>query len=161
MRRVILCDLNYTLAANSHARKDEEYRTFRDFIRRGEEYRAWLVTQLQDAQHDGWKVALITYRLAVYQDDTLQRIAEMTGHWTPDEAYFRRPGVQGDPARVKRLMLERAIYGRHGKPGEATYLALESNKATRAMYQAQSIRAVDVRALRGDSIFVGLQEGLL
>lgn len=125
---IILLDLNYTLAANSDTRlAGSDYGTFVDTA---ELYRQWLV-ELVRPHH----VILITARPSRWRDRTLARIMAVTG-WTPNEAHFNETHSAAPP-KLKREILQQQVYPRHGR--DVTYLALESNTATRAMYRREKI----------------------
>ena len=123
---IVLLDLNYTLVANSH----EKRRPFTKQIE-GEQYRRWLVDLVQDHY-----TILMTARTVRYRAITLASILAKT-NWQPQEAYFNDLDLR--PAELKKSVLERFVYPKHGR--DASYLALESNPTTRAMYEAQGIKA--------------------
>lgn len=130
---IILLDLNYTLAANSDTRMAAP--DYGAFVDGGEHYRQWLV-ELVRPHH----VILITARPARWRDRTLARIMAVTG-WTPNEAHFNER-MDATPPKLKREILQQQVYPTHGR--DVTYLALESNTATRAMYRRERIPAIAV-----------------
>lgn len=129
-RPIILLDLQYTLVANS---KEAPF-PFEAWALPGERYREWLVDLMRPEY-----VCLITIRGEEFREGSLRSIAEKTG-WQPEEAYFS-PFIQRAPQHKNRILVE-DIFPRHGR--ERDYLALESNDATQAMYQALGIRAIRV-----------------
>lgn len=131
---IILLDLNYTLALNSDDRKAMLGADYGAFVDKVERYRAWLVELVR--QHH---VILMTARPDRWQERTLVRIMAETG-WQPNEAHFNDMGTNVAPPRLKHALLQRKVIPIHGKP-DGQYLALESNAATRRMYEAQAIQA--------------------
>lgn len=130
---IILLDLNYTLVANSPKRGTAPPPMA---VRlRTERYRQWLV-ELVRPHH----VILITARPSRWREATLERIHQTTG-WRPQEAFFAECGSGGPPG-IKRRILRAHVFPRHGR--DATYLAIESNPRTRAMYARCDIFAVPV-----------------
>lgn len=125
---IILLDLNVTLVVNN-----EVHNMPYSYTPSLEVYRTWLV----DACRDRYTI-LITSRPQEYRDATLQRLSELEG-WTPDEAYFNRWRVSAPIA--KHRMLDRFITPRHGTPGDQPYVAVESNKRTRELYDTLGIPA--------------------
>lgn len=133
---IILLDLNFTLADNS-----------REVIREGryynvgvERYRPWLIDMIREHH-----VILITVRPHTLKGDTLRRIADETG-WMPHEAYFNEWRYRAP--KCKETVLHKYVFPRHGRPEETSYLALESNDDTAAMYAGYGIpryRALEVR----------------
>jgi len=125
---IILLDLNYTLVENS----DEKHRPFAKQIE-AERYRGWLVELVKP-----YRVILMTARPAMHKDATLASIHDKTG-WLPQEAYFNAYGLT--PPLAKERMLNEHVRPNHG---HTHYLAIESNPATRGMYEKYGIRAVKV-----------------
>lgn len=132
---IILLDLNYTLADNSeHRMSAADYGTFVD---QHETYRRWLVELIRPHT-----VIMMTARPETWRDRTLARIMAVTA-WQPTEAHFNQMGTKTPAPKVKLAMLQRSVFPQHGRPA-GQYLALESNKATRAMYERQGIQAIAV-----------------
>ncbi|HBM91017.1 MAG TPA: hypothetical protein DD400_03960 [Rhodospirillaceae bacterium] len=125
---IILLDLNYTLVSNSHQK-------LKPFVRQIEKetYSFDLLNRII-----GKTVILITARPVMHKDATLQSIkAKMK--WQPEDAYFNewmRP-----PPSCKKKILETYIFPKHGANPES-YVAIESNPSTRAMYEKQGIVAL-------------------
>lgn len=142
---IILLDLNHTLADNSH----EVVIYGRAYNVAIERYRTWLIDMLRDHH-----VILITVRPQRYREETMARIKAQTG-WQPDEAYFNEWGTRAPETKAR--ILATSVFPRYGTPTTTSYVALESNDATAAMYAAHGIpryRAKDVRGrpelLRGE-----------
>lgn len=137
---VILLDYVQTLVANQHERPQ--------FFKRGQPYTRWI----EQEQYRGWlvellrqtdaTVVLITARSSKYQNATLERMEQQLGGWMPAEAYFNAADEQ--PPQAKRRALHEHIFKRYGSANETVYLALESNRQTRAMYASESIYATPV-----------------
>ncbi len=125
---IILLDLNYTLVENS----DVKLRPFAKQIE-AEQYRHWLVELLRDHH-----VILMTARPAMHRTATLESIRAKTA-WLPQEAYFNSFGLA--PPLAKDRMLKEHVLPKHGA---ATYLAIESNPQTHAMYARHGIRSVKI-----------------
>ena len=125
---IILLDLNYTLVENS----DDKRRPFSKQIE-AEQYRRWLV-ELIKPHH----VIMMTARPAMHQRITLASIKAKTG-WMPQEAYFNVYGLA--PPLAKERMLAEHVLPKHGG---ATFLAIESNPRTQAMYARYGIRSVKI-----------------
>lgn len=129
---IVLLDLNFTLVANSEHYREPFARRIRD-----ERYRHWLVTAIRPHH-----VILITARPIRHRSVTLARILAQTG-WAPNEDYFN-PGPLPPPRAKERALIERII-PQHGPPAP-TWLAIESNPRTAAMYARHGILS-----LRADS----------
>jgi hypothetical protein len=127
-RPIILLDLNYTLVANSPAKRKQRGPYIAKIQQ--ETYRLWLVGLLRE-----YYTVLYTVRFEQYRTPTLARIQAMAD-WQPEEAYFNPTGGYDAPA-VKRAYLEQSVFPVHGGPDETAYLALESNQAVRSMLRAQ------------------------
>lgn len=125
---IILLDLNYTLVENS----EDKYRPFSKQIE-AEHYRGWLV-ELIRPHH----VILMTARPAMHKQITLASIGAKTA-WLPQEAYFNVFGLT--PPIAKERMLAEHVLPKHGG---ATFLAIESNPKTHAMYARYGIRSVKI-----------------
>lgn len=133
---VILLDLFNTLVVPEQRVKDEP---FIEHIRR-ERYREWVRDLCV-----GRTVVLITARHERYRGATLRRMREVIG-WEPDYDWFNPDGSQ--PPVTKRQALELFVYPTFGSD-PSTFVAIESNGATRAMYAKQGIRALDAYELIG------------
>lgn len=119
-----LVDLNYTLVGNSPKWGEPRITPFSRQIER-ETYRQWLVDLLRNKY-----AILITARPIRYKEQTLARIFSQT-NWQPKEAYFAE--ISAPPPEIKKGLLLRYIFPKHGKNGE-DFLGIESNPKTRAMY---------------------------
>jgi hypothetical protein len=137
---VILLDYVQTLVANQHERPQffKRGQPYTCWIER-EQYREWLVGLLRDTSAT---VVLITARSSKYQNATLERMEQQLGGWMPAAAYFNVANEQ--PPQAKRRALHEDIFSRYGDPCDTAYLALESNRQTRAMYARESIHATPV-----------------
>ena len=131
---IILLDLNYTLVANSH----EKLKPFARQIE-NERYSLDLINRIKTAT-----VILITARPSQHKAATLKSIKDKTG-WNPHAAYFNEWFLY--PPACKKKILETYIFPRFGSNADA-YVAIESNPATRAMYEAFGIVA-----LTADTVF--------
>jgi hypothetical protein len=133
---ILLLDLNFTLARNSH----DVIRKTRFYDVGAEQYNTWLRDLI--AHH---YVILITVRPEEYRQATLDRIwAELK--WQPAEAYFNQWALRAP--KCKELVLHKYVFPKHGQPESIWYLAIESNDETAAMYASYGIerhRAKDVR----------------
>ena len=125
---IILLDLNYTLVENS----DDKRRPFSKQIE-AEQYRRWLV-ELIRPHH----VILMTARPAIHKQVTLASIGAKAA-WLPQEAHFNTYGLS--PPLAKERMLAEHVLPKHGG---ATFLAIESNPRTHAMYARYGIRSVKI-----------------
>lgn len=138
--RVVLCDLQATLVEHNgrpwYLPPDLSI----------ERYRPWLVDVLGDWQDSGQHIALVTVRDVQYRQATLDAIAEQTGRWQPDSAWFR------DQPRLKAAQWKHHVLVTHLIPrfGEepSRYYALESNHETTAMYRRHGIHAIRQQELR-------------
>jgi hypothetical protein len=134
-KTIVLLDLNYTFVENQAetARPGGD-----DFARRieFERYRHWLLDFIR-----GRYVILITARPERYRAASLANL-EALPHWRPDEAWFNTRDLP--PAVCKRDILERHIFPKHGRPGKAAYVAIESNLRTAVMYASCGIPAMRV-----------------
>lgn len=120
---IFLLDLNFTLVANSQAQ-------LKPFTRQIDQelYRLDLIEALA-----GERVFLCTARPAAHRERTLARISELTA-WQPERAYFNEWNAWPPVAKRKMLL---AIRADGFMPGDL--YAIESNPATRAMYQRAGI----------------------
>ncbi|MFN7185212.1 MAG: hypothetical protein ACK5WQ_09300 [Alphaproteobacteria bacterium] len=125
---ILLLDLNYTLVENS----DDKRRPFIKQIE-AEQYRRWLV-ELIRPHH----VIMMTARPAMHREATLASISAKTA-WLPQEAHFNVYGLT--PPLAKERMLAEHVLPKHGG---ATFLAIESNPRTHAMYSRYGIRSVKI-----------------
>lgn len=133
-RRIILLDLNATLALPP-ASWTEPLATR---LRR-EVYRPWLVAYCRDRY-----TVLVTARHQRWEEATLARLWEQT-NWLPDWSLFSDDSF-ASPPEIKARRLERLILPSFG-PDPGRYLALESNRATRAMYAGFGIEALPCQTL--------------
>jgi hypothetical protein len=131
---VVLLDLQGTLADSRMPTYPPPARWVED----RETYRPWLIAALRDA---GYVVELITHRPADLELATMGRIYRQAAGWLPDRWWFR--DNRATAPEWKRQVLTGPVFAAHGTD-TGRYLALESNPATRAMYQAHGIRAVPV-----------------
>ena len=125
---IILLDLNFTLVENS----EDKRRPFTKQIE-AEQYRGWLVELIRP-----YHVILMTARPAMHKQITLASIRAKTA-WLPQEAYFNVFGLT--PPIAKERMLAEHVLPKHGG---ATFLAIESNPKTHAMYARYGIRSVKI-----------------
>ena len=134
-KTIVLLDLNYTFVENQAetARLGGD-----DFARRieFERYRHWLLDLVRDRY-----VILITARPERYRAASLANLEALL-HWRPDEAWFNAQDLP--PALCKRDILERHVFPKHGRPGKAAYVAIESNPRTAVMYASYGIPAMRV-----------------
>ena len=125
---IILLDLNHTLVSNSH----EKLKPFARQIE-NETYSLDLLSRIKHAT-----VVLITARPAMHRAATLKSIKAKTG-WKPDAAYFNEWFFS--PPACKKKILETYIFPKYGSNPES-YVAIESNPSTRAMYEKLGIVAL-------------------
>ena len=125
--KIILLDLNYTLISNSWPIRFEKYP---EKINK-REYEHELVDLIKDNY-----VILITASPYSTSYDSLKHIEENTD-LRIDESYWN---FNRRPPELKRYWLEKAVIPTHGDDAEK-YLAIESNKNTRAMYAEFGIEA--------------------
>lgn len=137
---VILLDYVATLVANGYERSKYagRGRPYTVWIEH-ERYREWLVDLLRQTTAT---VLLVTARSQKYREPTLARMREQLGGWMPAECYFNTADCQ--PPEAKRTACEQLIFPKYGLPSSATYLALESNASTRAMYARLGVYATPV-----------------
>lgn len=133
-----LVDLNYTLVGNSPKWGEPRITPFSRQIER-ETYRQWLV----DFLHDKYAI-LITARPIRYKEQTLARIFSQT-NWQPKESYFAE--ISATPPEIKKGLLLRYIFPKHGKNGE-DFFGIESNPKTRAMYERYGIKSLSEKDFR-------------
>jgi hypothetical protein len=140
-----LLDLQATLVANMEdMRAWAAKRTrggpsdYHAHIRHVERYRQWLVELLRAEQlHRGARVVLITARKAFYTKTTMASIQTKTA-WHPDAAFFNPGDLEPHVAKLE-LMQARIFPTFSTDP--SSYVALESNHRTRAMYAELGIYA--------------------
>ena len=125
--KIILLDLNYTLIANSW---DIRYDKLPQKI-----YNRKYEHELVDLIKDNY-VILITASPYYTSFDSLKHIAENTD-LKIDESYWN---FGKRPPELKRYWLQKAVIPTHGDDPNK-YLAIESNKDTRAMYNEFGIEA--------------------
>lgn len=133
-----LVDLNYTLVGNSPKWGEPRITPFSRQIEL-ETYRQWLVNFLRDKY-----AILITARPIRYKEQTLARIFSQT-NWQPKEAYFAE--IAATPPEIKKGLLLRYIFPKHGKNGE-DFFGIESNPKTRAMYERYGIKSLSEKDFR-------------
>lgn len=133
-----LVDLNYTLVGNSPKWGEPRITPFSRQIEL-ETYRQWLVNFL----HDKYAI-LITARPIRYKEQTLARIFSQT-NWQPKESYFAE--ISATPPEIKKGLLLRYIFPKHGKNGE-DFFGIESNPKTRAMYERYGIKSLSEKDFR-------------
>lgn len=125
--KIILLDLNYTLIANS---KEIKYLPLDEKIR-SQKYEIDLISLIKDNY-----VILITASPYKRSFAILKDIREKTG-FVVDESYWNF-GLQ--PPKLKKYWMENSVLPGHGKDMDK-YLAIESNPATRRMYNKMGIEA--------------------
>ena len=130
--KIILLDLNYTLVSNSaKSRGGYPNRIYT------QKYEEDLINLIKDNY-----VILITARRERFKDETLAHIKELTG-FIPDETYWNwddsiPPKLK--PPEIKEHWMKTEVLPKHGKDMDK-YLAIESNKDTRKMYNELDIEA--------------------
>jgi hypothetical protein len=125
-RPIILLDLNYTLVANSTVKVQPFAKQIEQEI-----YRSELIDAIRDLC-----VILVTARPESHRSATLFSIKAKTG-WQPHAAYFNT--LAAPPALFKAYVLRKEILPNY-PPSDL--LAIESNPATRRMYDTYRVRAV-------------------
>lgn len=133
-----LVDLNYTLVGNSPKWGEPRITPFSRQIEL-ETYRQWLVNFLRDKY-----AILITARPIRYKEQTLERIFNQT-NWQLQESYFAE--ISATPPEIKKGLLLRYIFPKHGKNGE-DFFGIESNPKTRAMYERYGIKSLSEKDFR-------------
>lgn len=140
---IILLDYQCTLCLNGTGRQawlrnpDNRNRNYADWIRQ-ETMREWLIPLI-----GGRHVILITARRSSWETVTLRRIREVL-NWQPDEWYFNPDGDYLPPQQHKERVIHSAVFPRFGTSEQTAYLALESNRLTRAMYQRNGVTAIRI-----------------
>ena len=130
--KIILLDLNFTLVSNSgKSRKRYPSRIY------DQEYEEDLIDLIKDNH-----VILITARREKFKDETLAHIKKLTG-FIPDETYWNwddsiPPKLK--PPEIKKHWMKTEVIPKHGDDMDK-YLAIESNKDTRKMYNELGIEA--------------------
>ena len=125
--KIILLDLNYTLISNSWSIRYEKLPG--KITKRKYEH------ELVDLIKDNY-VILITASPYCTSYDSLKHIEE-NSDLKVDESYWN---FNRRPPELKRYWLEKAVLPTHGNNPDR-YLAIESNKDTRAMYAEFGIEA--------------------
>ena len=125
--KIILLDLNYTLISNSQAIRYEKLPS--KITKRKYEH------ELVDLIKDNY-IILITASSDYTAKDSLKHIEENTD-LKISESYWN---FGKRPHELKKYWLEKEILPKHGIDPEK-YLAIESNKDTRAMYRKLGIEA--------------------
>jgi hypothetical protein len=130
MTDFILLDLNATYAENAsqvHLMHKGIYNVEREF------YRPWLTKLIRKRQ-----VLMLTSRPERYKARTLEHIQKLED-WQPQLALFN--GYRLKAPDAKKKMLEDVVFPKFGQPGETSYVAIESNIKTSAMFERFGIRA--------------------
>jgi hypothetical protein len=122
-RPIILLDLNYTLVANSEVKLQPFARQIEQEV-----YRSELIDAIRDLA-----VILITARPEAHRTATLESIKRKTG-WAPRSAYFNT--LRTSPPVFKAYILRKEILPVYAP---SDLLAIESNPATRRMYESQGV----------------------
>lgn len=130
--KIILLDLNFTLVSNSYETKGP-YPSRID----KQKYEESLINLIKDNY-----VILITARRERFKDKTLDHIKKLTG-FIPDETYWNwddsiPPKLK--PPEIKKHWMKTEVIPKHGDDMDK-YLAIESNKDTRKMYNELGIEA--------------------
>lgn len=125
--KIILLDLNYTLISNSWKIKDDKY----PYKILNRQYELELVDKIKDNY-----VILITATPYDKSFDSLKHIEENTD-LKIEESYWN---FNKSPPELKEYWLKKAVFPSHGED-PSKYLAIESNKDTRAMYAKYGIEA--------------------
>ena len=128
--KIILLDLQSTLSANF---LEMGPNPTPDSIMKKEQYKLYLVDWLRQVQNDGWEVHLFTVRSNDRQAATLKSILTKA-HWQPDDYWFKSSET-GKAPEVKSAYLDRLMPERN----PSALYALESNAATRKMFEERSI----------------------
>jgi hypothetical protein len=128
MKRIILLDLNYTLAVTARGVTLPPLRTRLET----ETYRQWLVELVRPEY-----VVLVTARPDRWANATIERIHQLTG-WRPQRSYFNT--VSARPHVWKERVARSWLFPEFGTDGRR-YLAIESNPQTRAVYARLGIPA--------------------
>lgn len=142
--QVILLDYVQTLVANGNDAVRKSLLAagqYHVWITRHESFRPWLVKLLTETDA---AVVLITARSERNRTITLRRIEQLAPELRKKlRGALFNPGDMEAP-EAKRALLHSEVFKGWGKPTETRYLALESNRSTRAMYQREGIYAVPV-----------------
>lgn len=125
--KIILLDLNYTLIRNS---KEIRFLPLDEKIKR-QEYESDLIELIKDNY-----VILITASPYRRSHKILRDIKQKTG-FEPDESFWN---FNRQPPVVKKYWMLEGVIPRHGDDS-SKYLAIESNPATRRMYNKLGIEA--------------------
>lgn len=128
--KIILLDLQSTLSANF---LEMGPNPIPESIVKKEQYKLYLVDWLRQVQKDGWEVHLFTVRRNDRQAATLESILTKV-QWQPDDYWFKSSET-GKAPEVKSAYLDRLIPERN----PSALYALESNSATRKMFEERSI----------------------
>jgi hypothetical protein len=133
-RRILLLDLVWTFAYRPEGAKPASGEAYVRQIRDEEQYREFIVDHFLDK---GWYIILLTARRGKFREASLESIQRKIG-WSPDSSCFNDRDLA--PPLCKKIALEQYIFPRFGAE-TSRYLALESNKLTRAMYRRMGIEA--------------------
>ena len=125
--KIILLDLNYTLISNSK----EIWNYPLEKKIKSQKYELDLIELIKDNY-----VILITASPYKRSHKILRDIKEKTG-FEPDESYWN---FGGQPPQIKKFWMENEVIPLHGDDMDK-YLAIESNPATRRMYEILGIEA--------------------
>ena len=125
--KIILLDLNYTLISNSWKIKEDKY----PYKILNRQYELELVEKIKDNY-----VILITATPYEKSFDSIKHIEENTD-LKIEESYWN---FNKSPPELKEYWLKKAVFPSHGED-PSKYLAIESNKDTRAMYAKYGIEA--------------------
>jgi len=127
---IVLLDLNFTLVGNSRLKSQQHKQKmpFRDQIK-AERYRAPLIDILKP-----YRILLCTVRPDWHESRTLAHIASQLG-WQPYESFFRAKDQNWQGFIAKKEYLLDSIFPAHGQPDDVQYVAIESSKKTRAMFE--------------------------
>ena len=133
-RRILLLDLVWTFAYRPEGAKPASGEAYVRQIRDEEQYRSFIVDHFLDK---GWYIILFTARRGKYREVSLESIQRKIG-WRPDSSCFNDRDLA--PPICKQIALVQYVFPRF-ETETSRYLALESNKLTRAMYRRMGIEA--------------------
>ena len=132
--KIILLDLNYTLAEKIVVSKIFEYNVAED------KYRMDLVEMIK-----GNRVFLITARTDNYKEETLAKIKADTG-LELERAYFKSYAKRFQKACDFKAEVVKELFKEGFKSED--FFAIESNKDTRAKYKELNITALPYKELK-------------
>lgn len=150
--RVILLDYVQTLVCNQSERQAVYRRgqPYENWIKQ-ERYRGWLVDLLAGSDTS---VLLVTARSEKYRTATILRMNQEIPQLKPTGYFFNE--LNERPPEAKQRALNESIFPVYGRPEQTSYLALESNASTRAMYKRNGIYATPVPY--GEKVWTQLPE---